>query len=218
MNWLLFVYSIVDSLAWPAVVVTLVFMLRGYLPKIGEGLSSNLKIAKYKGAELHFEKQLTATPRSAEQIAKLESVTPKEVTNLQADIRGLIETQISELPGGPEDKIELLTKNLAFQQAMSLFDRINNTIFGSQVELLRHMNSKLPAPCKEPDLVQFYDAAKEKNPEQYKNYSFENYMFFLESFSLVTKHTDSWAINDMGIDYLMYLASPGPQHAITKAF
>ena len=52
MSWLEFIAKIIDSLAWPASILFVLFLIRGELPMIAR----SLKKLKYKDLELEFEK------------------------------------------------------------------------------------------------------------------------------------------------------------------
>ncbi|MBI1732668.1 MAG: hypothetical protein HYR49_07885 [Gammaproteobacteria bacterium] len=92
MNWLTFIATLVDSLAWPAVVIAILFIVRERLPE----MVTALRRLKYKDLELEFETSTAAIEKKSEEA--LPSVT-KAVTfagSTEDDERNRL-TQIAEI-------------------------------------------------------------------------------------------------------------------------
>lgn len=73
MNWLEFFAKIIDSLAWPASFLWVLYILRGELPAIAR----SLKKLKYKDLELEFEKS------AQEVVERARSALPEASKDIQ---------------------------------------------------------------------------------------------------------------------------------------
>lgn len=73
MSWLEFIAKIIDSLAWPASILFVLFLIRGELPMIAR----SLKKLKYKDLELEFEKS------AQEIVEKAKLSLPETSKNIQ---------------------------------------------------------------------------------------------------------------------------------------
>ncbi len=73
MSWLEFITKIIDSLAWPASILFVLFLFRGELPMIAR----SLKKLRYKDLELNFEKD------AHEVVEKAKLSLPETSKNIQ---------------------------------------------------------------------------------------------------------------------------------------
>lgn len=73
MNWLEFIAEIINSLAWPASILLVLYILRGELPVIAR----SLKKLRYKDLELEFEKSAQAV------VEKARSSLPEAAKDIQ---------------------------------------------------------------------------------------------------------------------------------------
>ena len=107
------------------------------------------------------------------------------------------------------EAIEVLIRYLANAQITLVFNELDQDIWESQVELLRHLNSS-PGNSAE-ELKVFYNRAvyRSTNPEEFIKYTFEQYLQFLTSRELVTELTGSYFISQLGRDFLIFLTAKG---------
>ena len=107
------------------------------------------------------------------------------------------------------EAIEVLIRYLANAQITLVFNEIDQDIWESQVELLRHLNS---SPGSSPEeLRTFYNRAvyRSTNPPEFIKYTFEQYLLFLTSRELVTELAGSYFISQLGRDFLIFLTAKG---------
>ena len=107
------------------------------------------------------------------------------------------------------EAIEVLIRYLANAQITLVFNEIDQDIWESQVELLRHLNS---SPGSSPEeLRTFYNRAvyRSTNPDEFIKYTFEQYLQFLTSRELVTELVGSYFITQLGRDFLIFLTAKG---------
>lgn len=108
-----------------------------------------------------------------------------------------------------KETVEILTRHLANSQIVSLFNEINYRIWGSQVELLQHLNSSSGSSVTELKTVYDLAISRSLNPSTFAKYTFEQYLQFLVSHKLVTEIDGSYFISQLGRDFLMYLIATG---------
>lgn len=102
------------------------------------------------------------------------------------------------------EREHLLIRHYAVTVLALSAERIYNFIWGSQIALLQDMNSR-GAGFSEADIRVFYDRGKSVYPQFYLNYSFEQWLRFIESFSLISRHGEMFHINLEGREFLKYL-------------
>ncbi|MDD9975004.1 MAG: nucleotide-binding protein [Candidatus Poribacteria bacterium] len=112
------------------------------------------------------------------------------------------------------EAIEVLIRYLANAQITLVFNEIDQKIWGSQVELLQHLNSSPGSSAEE--LRTFYNLAvyRSTNPEEFIKYTFEQYLQFLTSRELITNLAGSYFISQLGRDFLIFLTAKGAPQKI----
>lgn len=108
----------------------------------------------------------------------------------------------------PTDKVRVLTRYLAGAQIALAFEHLDNVIWGSQLDLVRAINTN-PQGMAPQELRVFYDAASAAFPDAYQNYPFHGYLKFLVDSGLITPAKDHYVITTFGREFLVYLASMG---------
>ena len=108
----------------------------------------------------------------------------------------------------PQEKIDVLVRHLAVYQLSYVFEYLNLAIYGSQISILQHLNSK---PLGETlDAIRpFYTRAAEKYSETYTNYPFEDYLNFLVNLGFIQEKDERYLLTALGRDFLVYLVSSG---------
>lgn len=119
-----------------------------------------------------------------------------------------IRNDLKELKTDEPKQIEILTKALASIQGKLYYQSVHNAIWGSQLSLLRHLNTA-PKGSSLEVLKVFYDLGAAKTPSMYTNYKFEQYSEYLIGSHLIEKQDNCYFISQLGIDYLSYLTLYG---------
>lgn len=104
----------------------------------------------------------------------------------------------------PEDKEKVLVRALAATQLVLLAERIYAGIWGSQVAALRYLRGCYDG-ADISSLQSFYDLAKSNFPDWYKEQTFEKWIGFLTSFSLICVNDSLVKISVVGLEFLKYL-------------
>jgi hypothetical protein len=130
-----------------------------------------------------------------------DSVTLREhETSIRRDLdqRGLKNEQ---------ETIDILIRHLAAAQIARHFEFVNSSIWGSQINLLEHLNGSLEGELNE-NLRVFYDQAG-LTPPISEEYPFERYLNFLILNNLIIQEEEKYKITNLGRDFLGYLVATG---------
>lgn len=103
---------------------------------------------------------------------------------------------------------EVLIRHLAASQISCWFETTYNTIFGSQIELLKHLNVT-PEGATYEYASNFYDIVKNQYPDQLSTWSLENYLQYLFDTRLIEKKENNLFITQTGIEFLTLLTKVG---------
>jgi hypothetical protein len=197
-----------NSLAWASALLILgVFFLLLFRPQIASFLSraTELKGPKFgiRAGEAQDQVTRLAEPSAAEDLMRaFDSVALRaREDRIRDELRKRGLTEDPKL-------VSVLVRHLAaFQMAYS-FQRIDRVIFGSQLEILLHLNS-LSAPVPRDAVRGFYDAAAASAPDFFKPYPFDAYLKFLSSHGLIADADGQLTITAEGREFLVFLAQTG---------
>jgi hypothetical protein len=117
---------------------------------------------------------------------------------------------------GLDDKkaIDILSRHLVATQLALRFEHIYSNIWGSQINLLKYLNGRVPYGDTAENIKSiFYDSAAIIYPEVYNNYPFETYLYFLTSKTLIIRADNIYNITNLGRDFLIYLVQTGKSEA-----
>jgi hypothetical protein len=200
------IIKLIEIVVWPSafiiIVVAFFFIFKQPLSK----LISRIKEVSKKGIKTISEspQKLVETDQAAvdELMQAFDSIVLRDIEKTlrqNLDDKGLTE-------GSEREKV--LIRHLAASQIQTLFERIYGVIFGSQIELLKHLNSS-SIPVNPGDLKIYYDYARTDYPTFYKDYSFEHWLNFLTAHTLVIKEEEGYKITNLGRELLAYLVVTG---------
>ena len=113
------------------------------------------------------------------------------------------ETQVAEIHN-ISAKYERMFNYSKVLYIIITFERLYNFIYGSQLNLLQHINTYSNLSIDE--LKPFYETAKSKYPDFYETYTFENWLQFLINMELINVNEDeSYSITWIGRDFLKFI-------------
>jgi hypothetical protein len=179
--------------AWPlAVVVIALCVLVGFRTSLS-GILKGIKLRKVPGVEFETTpQQQTEKTQIQLELNTVSGAKEKSETNdpvLGPRIRALRQ-ELNGRSRDPVDRENILLQAVAIWQLNHENARIARWIFGSQLDILLHLNSQ-PFGDTLANIRTFYDRAVQNNPDAYKSYSFESYLGFLERDSLVQQKNQS---------------------------
>jgi len=106
------------------------------------------------------------------------------------------------------DRERILIRYLSATALSLQFEKIYNSIWGSQISALQLLNTR-GAGYSEEEVHAFYKSGKSNFPKMYEIYSFEQWLQFLESFSLIKRDGKSFVLTLEGREFLKYLIDQG---------
>jgi hypothetical protein len=109
---------------------------------------------------------------------------------------------------GPERE-RVLLRFLAAVVLVGQFDRSYSLIWGSQMVALQLINSAGASRLDIETLRSLYEEAAKREPETYRNYSFDQWLGFLVASSLITRDTQKVTIRLEGREFLRYVVERG---------
>lgn len=194
--------EVLSAVAWPVVglILGLVFLLKfraelasliGRTQKFGKGL------VDFEGQQA----QPKDDHKAVEEFLKTFD-NPMVVENEKLILKGLEEKKITN----PEDREKALLRSLAATGVVLHFERAHSSIWASQLGGLHFLNPRAEG-ADVSELVPFYDQAKAQFPPLYENYTFAQWLGFLELQSLIAKKDTRVYISVAGREFLKYLVA-----------
>lgn len=145
-------------------------------------------------ADSELVKELLKTGEGLEIVLANEEKIKKDL-----DDRGLSYTSDSEA---------ILIRHLAVAQSNYWFERCYSFIFGSQLQLLKHLNENR-SPVNIDFIEDYFVAVKNRNPEIMPNWTAHNYINFLLDSNLLAEKDGCYQISIAGNEFLTLLARTG---------
>lgn len=103
------------------------------------------------------------------------------------------------------EAIPVLIRELASTRIHYWCEYYYSQIYGSQLAILSYLNVNRNGKRVE-DIKLFYDNAAKQYPEIFQSYSFESYLKFLETSTLIILEGELYKITIFGAEFLSYLA------------
>ena len=199
------IIKILDALKWPLVAVILgILLIRRLAPQLGRLIDRTSKITT-KGIETEKISQQTyqQKKKSAKELLKLFD------NRLIRETEEKIKAEFETIEHTREEKEKLLMKWCVSEAIAHFFDRIYNSIFGSQIYALYYLNSRVGTSVNVTQVKPHYDRVKILYPVIYAKYPFENWLRYLESNALIIRKDDNIGITLQGQEFLKYLIDLG---------
>lgn len=200
---------------WPASILVLglfiVIMFRGKIGPIFEKIGPAIDRVKKAGPI-----ELTSAP-SSQQPIDVRTESPRKIfhpldSRVLNDREEAIRKEVENLfPNDLTARMNTLITHLAATQLVLGFESINKLIWGSQLELLLHVNSQFSGASVD-ELKGFYEKAAATHPTGLKDYSFDSYLGFLTNSGLLIKADGRAYITPFAKEFLAHLARSGATH------
>lgn len=108
------------------------------------------------------------------------------------------------------DACRVLVKHLAGTQLLLNFEQIHNSIFGSQIFLLKKLNETVGAGRSEEYVFNHIDTVKKMFSDNLSEWTYDQYLAFLFSNILILKNEENvYHITNLGVEYLTWIARNG---------
>jgi hypothetical protein len=112
----------------------------------------------------------------------------------------------------PRDREEALVRSLAIANVALHYEKIYQTIWGSQIDALRYVNPR--SGVSDSELRPIYERAKVVWPNFFYSYSFEQWLAFMVESKLLLRKESLLFITVSGREFLQYLVgtAKGPSY------
>jgi hypothetical protein len=137
-----------------------------------------------------------------------EAVRPFESVALRENETAIRADLDRRAPMDLNRRVDLLVTHLATAHLIFSFEIISRTIWGSQIDLLLHVNTQLAGEAIE-NLRTYYAAAAAQAPDNLSGYSFDRYLGYLQNQGLVNEFGGRIHITNFGKEFLAHLAWSG---------
>jgi uncharacterized protein YqiB (DUF1249 family) len=204
------ILDFIASIFWPLVTIIIFLTLKEPI----KNLINNIKKIGYGGTAL--ETNLTNNQQEESSILELlgdgndESyidnalIKFSETSREQSEQIVENETKISTVEGY-QNKYERIYKYSKLLVMIKSFEKVYDSIYGSQIRLLQRLNHTSVET--KSSLKLYYDNAVKNYPEAYKTYGYESYLNYLQVKGLIVmqENDENVQIAHFGVDFLRYL-------------
>lgn len=194
-----------DAFAWPVAVLIIVLFALVFFRK---ELSSLLNRTKELGAG-GLKAYDNPPPQPADEKKSADEFFRSFENPLLLEAEGLILKDLNDRRiEAPQEREKTLIRALASSNLVLHFERLHGTIWLSQLATLRYLNQR-DTGAERAELYHFYETAKASYASWYENYSFDQWLGFLQSFNLICSNDSRLFITVAGREFLKYLAASG---------
>jgi hypothetical protein len=145
------------------------------------------------------------TSESAEAILNYAGNSPLISANVEK-----IKKDLAEKKQTPENEREILFKYLAVSQLELAFENIYGWIYGTQITLLKELNSRGYGFKSEKNfIIEYVENIIKANPAAFKEITPEQYLEFLKARSLIKEEDSNVMITEVGIEFLSWMVKNG---------
>jgi hypothetical protein len=161
---------------------------------------------KRKNVEQNPQRQVTLAPVAPEaQYKNVEEFYKTYDNSMLLEAEGYIQKESNQYKPGLERE-RFLIRNLASFALTYVFDMIWYTGFGSQLKAIEQLNA---GPLSTAQIRTFYDEATQRYPNMYPSYSFDKWLYYLQSWCVLVQSGDTFSISIRGREFLKYLVHEG---------
>lgn len=235
MDWMTLASNLTESLAWPIAIAVMFWLGKGNFQSLLERLISlkwGDKEAKFSPAKKGQEgKTLEETSRKFEPAEKEEDSSSQQIPHDQNRNffpyplehmeekypallveSGRITDVITQAKTQGEDT-QVIEKTLISQLAMSNLrawcEREYNTIFGSQIALLKKMNTEPTVGIARKEIEEHFSNVYHAHPDFYKGLEVDSYLKFLFQSGVIEIKNDAYRITKLGTSFLSWILETG---------
>jgi hypothetical protein len=136
----------------------------------------------------------------------------KGVTSVQVREESIRE-ELNRLGFSLEDRetAEVLVRQLATLQCVTFFERTYRLIFGSQILAMDFLNTDGPVPATVVEVC-FYETARNMEEEFYRDFTYDQWLSFMQDNFLIARDAENLAISIAGRDFLVWTVNSGLSH------
>lgn len=216
LNWLTHLNDLINHLinlispTWPqvAILLLLIFIFK-FQNNIARLLDRINKVSK-EGISFDPSEEQVVPPSTVDEIKTRDQRLSQSYsfTTVAEAIPGITE-YINKLTSDDAQKIAILTNEYAETFFYLRCQAVYNSIFGTQICLLKILNSQKPRGLNKNRIEAYFNDILQKYPDFFATWTCETYVNFLQQSILVTSNEDSFCITEFGVDFLVWLQRTG---------
>ncbi len=197
--------ELVKVIAWPVLILVLVFVLKPVLVALLVNRNWEFKGFGIVATVRAIEQQQATTPDNPVTAAPIAPFVPQPAPDPNSPALASMEQRIQELVAAipPADRQAQLVRALAISRLLASHEFVYNRIFGSQIEGLKRLDEIGSISVEA--ARDFFRPYAEKFPQLYTNYPFENWLGFMLTSGLVRRDGDQLFPTEFGHAFLVYL-------------
>lgn len=194
-------------ITWPAALVVVAFGFMLIFRNELAGFISRAKKINKEGIEAYDKPQ--AESSEGEEDALEEYMESYDNPFLQEQEDRIEEDLENEGLEDPTTARSALVRELAATQIVLFFERVEKNIFASQINAMRHLNSRPDGTEGIDEMRKFFEQARNDYPDLYSNYAFEQWLNFMGERNLVEVGDDVIGLTVRGREYLKWRIESG---------
>ena len=202
--------KLAEILVWPVAIIIIVLVFFLVFRRAITAVIGNVKKVGKDGVTIDQPEPPQPDVRENGRDAVQELVNQVTRSEMLDEAKESIE-QFLESQNLPTEsnKVEVLVAHLATTQILLEFERIHLFIFGSQITLLKNLNSVAGVGRTKGFLQEFYEAIKTQFPTAFSNWTLDQYLQYLINQLLIRVDGDRFQITIKGVEFLIWMARFG---------
>ena len=190
---------------WPLAVLIVALLYRKSLKDILSSLVNQVpRVQKAWGLELSPAERQNAVAEAISATEEFKQLPGVFRTDSVMEMERRFAALLSKVPADEHEA--RLRAALAATSLQASFERAYGAIFGSQIKALRAINAGTKQTS---DIEHIFASAKAAYPPVYQDYTFDDWLRYLENFEFITRLDGQIAITSFGREFLGYLAHMG---------
>lgn len=191
--------ELIIEIAWPLTVIGGFFLFRREIRQTIPRISR----AGKDGVEFSALSQETSEISSSNRLEVLSAQVAELADPVQLTFEAKLEADLQRVPEG--ERVKRLQQQVAIEQRARQFYLIYSNIFGSQIRLLRELNTHKYSV----ELMRSWYDDVQSNHQDLQKIKLDDYLNYLLSWELIEKSGDEFQISARGESFLRFLLEYG---------
>ncbi len=196
--------EIIKNIGWPhvALVFAVIFIIV-FRSQIGSFISRIRSVGKegLKADELPEAQHEEARKKVVEELMNVGDT--QLLNEVEAAIKDNLKDRGLEHEG---DTISVLVRHLAATQIAYAFEQAYNSLFGSQITLLKQLHQLAGDGATQEHIDKYFGRVQTAHSDVFETWDVEKYLRYLFSIGFVTIQNDRYHITVKGTEFLVWLA------------
>lgn len=197
------IIKLINSFGWPHVSLIFALIFIFVFKKPIREFIGKIKSVGKEGLKTESIQTLQVEEKRKQAVEELMKFGDSNVTN---ELENYIRQDLNRRGLDTDsDTVKVLVRHLAATQLALDFEQIYNTIFGSQIFLLRKLNEAAGIGLYYDFIKTHFERVQSQFPEELSSWNLEQYLSFLFGRLLITFKDNNYHITIKGVDFLIWL-------------